>query len=266
MSRILSEYVTAAELAPERGRSEATLERWRKRRITPAPTHIGIGKSPMYRIETVHAWLDARAPATSSPQIRPHGRPHAGGTLMTARRINDTRPMSERGLDPYSTPPCATQALLRIENIPGHSLVYDSCVMNGAILDVCVQAVFNVIGADICDYGWPTTIVRDFLTAPAVPNAVLITNPPFARAREFIEKALDDGHAFAAFLLRTNFLESNRRKPFFDRHPPNRVWMVHRLGYAGSISSSNQSFMWAIWETGTEQRGQLGWFDHAEAA
>jgi hypothetical protein len=191
---------------------------------------------------------------------------------MTARRINDTRPMSERGLDPYATPASAVHALMRIERLPPGLPIYDPCAMTWAILDVFHAAGYRVIGADIANYG-RGDLIRDFLTAPAIPDAAIITNPPFAKALEFIEKALADGTPYAAFLLRTNFLESVRRKPSFERSPPSRVWvssrrlpMMHRLGYEGPVSTSNQSFMWAIWQAGSEDRGQLGWFDHAEAA
>jgi hypothetical protein len=51
---LISEF----ELAQQLGRHPATLERWRKRGIGPAPTMLG--KTPMYRIETVRAWLLAQ--------------------------------------------------------------------------------------------------------------------------------------------------------------------------------------------------------------
>jgi hypothetical protein len=65
---------------------------------------------------------------------------------MTARRINDTRPMSGRGLDPFPTPPCATQALLRIENIPDHSLVYDLSGSDAKVCDAHLQDLIRFHG------------------------------------------------------------------------------------------------------------------------
>jgi hypothetical protein len=48
----------AAELARQLNRAPATLERWRKRRIGPAPTMVG--KTPYYKMSTVQAWLQAQ--------------------------------------------------------------------------------------------------------------------------------------------------------------------------------------------------------------
>jgi hypothetical protein len=61
-ARLISE----SELAQQLNRCCATVERWRKRGIGPAPTMIG--KRPMYRIETVRAWLLAQERRPSPPQ------------------------------------------------------------------------------------------------------------------------------------------------------------------------------------------------------
>jgi transcriptional regulator GlxA family with amidase domain len=76
MSQILSEYVSAAELAQHLSLSEATLERWRRRHIGPAPTFVG--KKPMYRISTAHEWLKAQE-RTPNPPSSKFERVHATG-------------------------------------------------------------------------------------------------------------------------------------------------------------------------------------------
>ena len=51
MSKILDEYLGAAEFARQLNRAPATLERWRKRRIGPAPTMVGlITKSAPFKL------------------------------------------------------------------------------------------------------------------------------------------------------------------------------------------------------------------------
>jgi hypothetical protein len=47
--------ISEAELAQQLDRWPATIERWRKRGTGPAVTMIG--KTPMYRVETVRQWL-----------------------------------------------------------------------------------------------------------------------------------------------------------------------------------------------------------------
>jgi hypothetical protein len=143
-------------------------------------------------------------------------------------RINATHHHADRGLDAYWTPPEAVSALLRIENVP-RSVAGPACG-SGAILDVLRAAGHTVHGSDIVDYGWPGTVVRDYLADAAIPlrDAAVVTNPPYRLAQEFVLKALESGAQFAAFLLRLNFLESMRRKEFFETHPPSRVWVSSR--------------------------------------
>jgi hypothetical protein len=184
-------------------------------------------------------------------------------------RINSRHTDAERGDDAYFTPPEATRALLAIEDVPRS--VADPACGAGAILEVCKAAGYTVYGSDIINYGWPHTIVRDYLAAPIHWGDVgLVTNPPYKMALEFVQKAVTEGAPFAAFLLRINFLESARRKPFFEKHPPAKVWvssrrlpMMHRLGWTGPIAPSNCCYAWFIWKPGVEET-RVSWFDWAE--
>jgi hypothetical protein len=94
-----------------------------------------------------------------------------------------------------------------------------------------------------------------------------VTNPPYRLALQFIEKALADGCPYAAFLLRTNFLESQKRKPFFEQNPPARIWVssarlptMHRDGWTGPKAASNVAYAWIIWQAGAPRR-PVEWFD-----
>jgi len=89
----------------------------------------------------------------------------------------------------------------------------------------------------------------DYLSAQ-VPTGVeaLVTNPPYKLAVRFAEKALGEV-PYLALLLRTNFLESTSRLPFFRRSPPARVWiasrrlpMMHRHGWQGPRAPSNTCY------------------------
>jgi hypothetical protein len=87
-------------------------------------------------------------------------------------------------------------------------------------------------------------------------------------AEKFIRKAITDGYHYHDWLLRTNFLESASRLPFWRDHPPSRIWissrrlpMMHRLGWAGKKSSSNVSYAWMVWEAASADRCKLDWFD-----
>ena len=128
---------------------------------------------------------------------------------------------------------------------------------------------FDVVATDIVNYGGDSiTPGVDYLTAP-LPHGVLgiVTNPPYRRAVEFARKALGEV-PYLALLLRTNFLESTTRLPFFRKHPPARVWvssrrlpMMHRHGWVGPRAPSNTCFAWFVWDQSAEAKGVIGWFD-----
>jgi hypothetical protein len=141
-------------------------------------------------------------------------------------------------------------------------------------LDVLEDAGHHVSGADIKDYGWPGTIVKNFLkTSSDLHGTAIVSNPPYRFAQEFIQKAIDEGSPYHAWLLRLNFLESVRRKPFLEKFSPSRIRVssrrlpqMHRLGWAGRKASSNTCYCWYIWDRSSPSEVQLNlfdWLDHA---
>jgi hypothetical protein len=157
--------------------------------------------------------------------------------------------------------------LLRIEDERIPRYVVDPCCGAGNILAVLERSRRYVEGSDVRDYGWQGTEIQDFLSDQRRCPPI-VSNPPYTRAREFVEAAIDGGCQYHAWLLRTNFLESVGRKPFFEAHPPARVWvsarrlpMMHKLGYDGPKTGSNQSFAWFVWDSESADNGLLGWFD-----
>jgi hypothetical protein len=78
-----------------------------------------------------------------------------------------------------------------------------------------------------------STIVGNFLELEDIGRKhfdMVITNPPFALAMEFIQKGLEyveDG-GYVIMLLRLNFYGSKKRKPFFDEHMPKYTFMHHK--------------------------------------
>jgi hypothetical protein len=184
--------------------------------------------------------------------------------------ISKTRPHAERGHDAYFTPVEAIQALMGLEKIPAR--VFDPCVGNGAILDPLEAAGHHVSGADVCDYGWRGTIIKDFLASPSdLRGTAIVSNPPYKLAQEFIQKVIDEGCPYHAWLLRLNFLESIRRKPFFEGQPPSRLWVssrrlpqMHQYGWAGRETSANACYCWYIWDKASPSEMQVSLFDWAD--
>jgi hypothetical protein len=175
---------------------------------------------------------------------------------------------ADRGLDPYFACPEAVHSLLRLEERHLLFRVWEPAAGDGAISKILMTAGCDVLSTDIADYGWDGCRSGvDYLRTACVDGiGTIITNPPFRLAVQFAEKALREV-GYVALLLRTNFLESTSRLPFFRRHPPTRIWlssrrlpMMHRHGWTGPQAPSNTWHAWFFWQRGAE-REALQWFD-----
>lgn len=93
----------------------------------------------------------------------------------------------------------------------------------------------------------------DFLTLDQGEFDVIISNPPFKSALEFIERSLqqtvEDG--FVIMLLRLNFFETKTRKPFFDRHMPKYAFVHHaRMSFTEDGKTDSVAYMHCVWQKG----------------
>ena len=66
---------------------------------------------------------------------------------------------------------------------------------------------------------------RDYLTAEHIPVDLLITNPPFSHAIEFVNKSLEEA-ATVCYLLPLGFLSSRERRDWWRSNPPTNVITV----------------------------------------
>lgn len=85
----------------------------------------------------------------------------------------------------------------------------------------------------------------------------IITNPPFSLAIEFIKKGLDDvkknGHVI--YLLRLNFLGSEKRNPFFIKYMPKAIVVhSHRMSFTPDGNTDSIEYAHFIW--GKEPTGK----------
>ena len=120
--------------------------------------------------------------------------------------------------DFYATDPSALETLLKHETF-SHN-VWEPCCGMGHLSQVLKHHGHNVKESDIVDRIGNEVI--DFLAFPPQFDGDIVTNPPYAMARECVENAMNcipDGHKVAMFLKLT-FLEGKARKALFRNYPP----------------------------------------------
>lgn len=124
----------------------------------------------------------------------------------------------------------------------------------GAIANVLESEGYHVLGMDIVDRGWHSTIIQDFLKYNTFFDGDCISNPPYSIQTEFILKCLKVCTGKIALLLKLNFLETiNRYENIFKYNPPNRVYVfVKRIkclknGFRDNKGSS-VCYCWCVWD------------------
>jgi hypothetical protein len=170
----------------------------------------------------------------------------------------------------YATHRVAVDSLLSIERIAGR--VWEPACGDGAIVNVMRNAGHSVFASDVVDRGCPRSTVQDFFAATKRTADVIVTNPPFSMAQEFVDAALERAPK-VIMLLRLAFLESGTRMQWFKDGPLARVHiasrrlpMMHRDGWEGKKSGSAVAHAWFVWDR-SRNGGycpELRWFDWKE--
>lgn len=171
-----------------------------------------------------------------------------------AREVNDF----------YSTDPKAVEDLLRYVQLQNH--VTEPSCGNGNIAKVLVSHGHTVNAFDLIDRGYGA--VKDFLTDDTMVDGDIVMNPPYQYALEHILhglQVLKNGNKLCAF-LKVQFLESQKRKPLFDQHPPKYVYVFRKR--ANSYRNDDRTcgggavcYCWYIWEKGYTGEPVIRWID-----
>lgn len=186
------------------------------------------------------------------------GKRKASFTLSHATQ-SGRHPLSERGPDLYSTPPCAIEALFHVEALPHR--IWEPAAGRGAIANVLREHGHFVVASDLHDWGCPASEAGiDFLQQRCAPAGVdaVVTNPPGALADEFARHALDLVPE-VYLLLRLAFLESTRRTDILEERGlrkvhvfRNRLPFMHRDSWTGPRAASAIAFAWFCWSRNHE--------------
>jgi hypothetical protein len=157
--------------------------------------------------------------------------------------------------DLYETPPEATLALMKHENLPKN--IWEPACGPGSIVRVLRDGGHNVFASDLVDYESPDQNFAkwDFLMETVMPHGdMIVTNPPFKNAADFVRKALDLCPR-VAMLMRLAFLEGIGRSDIMDGGHlarvlvfKNRLPLMHRDGWDGPKSTNTMAFAWFVWD------------------
>lgn len=168
----------------------------------------------------------------------------------------------QNSLDDFPTPPWATRAFMEHVLKPsefGYGIhrasVWEPACGRGFMSRPLGEYFQRVVSTDVADYGWRGQDgTSDFLSSDIgeLHTEWIITNPPFKRAHDFINKALGENRNIAV-LVRTSFVEGvGRYNRLFKSKPPHiiaqyseRVPMVR--GRVDKNASTATAYCWLVW-------------------
>lgn len=165
----------------------------------------------------------------------------------------------ERGLDLYDTPPQALAALLAELPLSHMERIWEPAAGQGNLVYYLQELKYEVVASDIIDRGCVGCRYMDFLKTTTMPPRckVILTNPPYRWAKDFVRHALQLKPKLLILLLRLAFLEGTRRTDILERSGlahifvfRNRLPMMHRAGWTGKKASSAMPFAWFVWKPG----------------
>lgn len=190
-------------------------------------------------------------------------------TFITLGANNHTDVEREKD-DFYATPPLAVKELMKLEKFNNN--IWEPCCGMNHITNILRENKYTVRTSDIVDRLNDGTVeIIDFLNCNEKYNGDIITNPPYKLATEFVYKTLEtikEGNKVAMFLKLT-FLETQKRKELFIKHPPKIVYVSSsRLGCSqtGEFDENGNTisaiaYCWFIWEKGYKGETIIKWFN-----
>lgn len=161
--------------------------------------------------------------------------------------------------DFYPTPAWCVDRLLDVVQLPSGRWL-EPAVGDGAIIRAVDRhypmGLIRWTAVDIRDVSYPGAIHGDFLDIDITPEPptymsgryydVVITNPPYNQALDFIKKSMTLG-CFVVMLLRIDFLASAHRASFFAKNMPNVCVLPNRPSFTGRGTDATE-YAWFVWD------------------
>lgn len=170
--------------------------------------------------------------------------------------------------DYYATDPYAATLLMEQESFS--PFIWECACGEGHLSKEFQKAGYHVYSSDLIDRGFGH--VQDFLSSktPPLPGFDIVTNPPYSKAQEFVEHALEiveNGRKVAMF-LKIQFLEGKARRVLFDKYPPKTVYVSSsrlRCAKNGDFKDGEKSsavcYAWFVWVKGHTDETVIKWIN-----
>lgn len=143
-----------------------------------------------------------------------------------------------RAYDVYETPAWAVEALLKVIPIDSNLKYMEPCRGSGRIYNhLPLGSAWGEIRQGV-----------DYLQTQYNHVDVIITNPPYSLAQEFVTKALGEADV-VIMLLRLGFLESMRRFEFWDKYPLDHlITLSKRPSFTDDGKTDGSGYAYFIWD------------------
>lgn len=214
----------------------------------------------------------------------------AGGNTATKRADEDYY-----ATDPQAVYKIVEELTLKTRVVSWEHLknVLEPCVGEGHIIDGLQLWVNNlnlfrknrlkmnykdtnfITALDIVDRGYPNTIVTDFLKWQTDKKfGLIITNPPYSCAKEFVEKGMGllESDGIMCMYLKLQFLEGKNRRALFTKYPPKYIYVMRNRTptwkngnpvnpSTGKKWATTMCHAWFVWQKDSKTEPIVRWLD-----
>lgn len=168
----------------------------------------------------------------------------------------------------YETPLWAVEAILDREILTPR--IIDPCVGNGVLAEAAKRRGYGVDAYDIHPWSYTPLTLRNFLEPefphPTLKRKAVLMNPPFSLAVEFVERCLEYNARKIVCFQRFAWWESKGRRDFWEKHPPNRVYVCGDRASCWRFdipeeqrkSGTTTAHAWFVWERGHPKGTVMG--------
>lgn len=167
--------------------------------------------------------------------------------------------------DFYATDCRAIDELYKVIGVPKN--VWECACGAGHLSKRMEQLGSKVISTDLIDRGYGEGGI-DFLNESKLKAPVIITNPPYRHAKEFVLHSIELGAETVCMFLRITFLEGINRQELFQKYPPHTVAVfVRRIQVARNgdpemfQKNSAACYAWFIWQKGYTGKPEIIWIN-----